>query len=61
MVLSPKGRVLREIDVLGKHPTNLAFGGSDGRTVFVTEAEKTRIVTFRVEHAGATWAKNYKN
>ncbi|MEL0096347.1 MAG: SMP-30/gluconolactonase/LRE family protein [Planctomycetaceae bacterium] len=61
VVLSPKGRVLREIDVLGKHPTNLAFGGSDGRTVFVTEAEKTRIVTFRVEHAGATWTKYYKN
>ena len=61
VVLSPKGKILREIDVLGKHPTNLAFGGSDGKTVFVTEAEKTRIVTFRVEHAGATWAKNYKN
>ena len=61
VVLSPKGKVLREIDVLGKHPTNLAFGGSDGKTVFVTEAEKTRIVTFRVEHAGATWTKIYKN
>ena len=60
VVLSPKGKLLREIDVLGKHPTNLAFGGSDGRTVFVTEAEKTRVVTFRVEHPGATWTKNYK-
>jgi len=60
VVLSPKGKILREIDVLGKHPTNLAFGGSDGKTVFVTEAEKTRIVTFRVEHAGATWTKIYK-
>jgi len=61
VVLSPKGKILREIDVLGKHPTNLAFGGSDGKTVFVTEAEKTRIVTFRVEHAGATWTTIYKN
>lgn len=60
VVLSPKGKLLREIDVLGKHPTNLAFGGSDGRTVFVTESEKTRLVTFRVEHPGATWSKIYK-
>ena len=59
VVLSPKGEILEEIDVLGKHPTNLAFGGPDGKTVFVTEAEKTRIVTFRVAHAGATWSKNY--
>ena len=61
VVLSPKGKILREIDVLGKHPTKLAFGGSDGKTVFVTEAEKTRIVTFRVDHAGATWTKIYQN
>tara|TARA_Y100001934_G_C12323953_1_gene761554 strand:- start:424 stop:1323 length:900 start_codon:yes stop_codon:yes gene_type:complete len=60
VVLSPKGKLLREIDVLGKHPTNLAFGGPDGKTVFVTEAEKTRLVTFRVEHPGATWSKIYK-
>lgn len=59
VVLSPKGELLHEIDVLGKHPTNVAFGGPDGRTVFVTEAEKTRLVTFRVEHPGATWSKNY--
>ncbi|MBA63981.1 MAG: gluconolactonase [Planctomycetaceae bacterium] len=61
VILNPEGVLLQEIDVLGKHPTNLAFGGSDGKTVFVTEAEKTRIVTFRVEHAGATWSKNYAN
>ena len=59
VILNPKGEILREIDVLGKHPTNLAFGGEDGKTVFVTEAEKTRLVTFRVENPGATWVRNY--
>ena len=59
VILSPKGKILQEIDVLGKHPTNLAFGGKDGKTVYVTEAEQKRIVTFRVEFAGATWLKNY--
>src|SRR6266852_4355181 len=28
-VVSPQGKVLREVDVLGKRPTNLCFGGPD--------------------------------
>ena len=32
-VLSPEGEVLREINVLGARPSNLCFGGPDGRTV----------------------------
>ena len=59
VIIDPKGEIIKEIDVLGKHPTNLAFGGKDGKTVFVTEAEKTRLVTFRVEYPGATWFRNY--
>ena len=31
--LSPKGDVLREIDVLGPHPTNICFGGEDLTTI----------------------------
>jgi sugar lactone lactonase YvrE len=55
--LSPKGEVLKEIDVLGKDPTNLCFGGPDGRTVYVTEAENRRIVQFRVDKPGREWAQ----
>lgn len=54
-VLNSEGKVIREIDVLGKHPTNLAFGGPDGCTVYVTEAEKKRVVAFRVEKPGLEW------
>ncbi len=53
--LSPNGEVLREIDVLGPHPTNLCFGGPDGRTVYVTEVEHGRIVHFRVDAPGQEW------
>jgi sugar lactone lactonase YvrE len=56
-VLSPKGEVLREIDVLGKSPSNLCFGGKDGRTVYVTEVEKQRLVQFRVEKPGQAWQR----
>ncbi|MFN0198418.1 MAG: SMP-30/gluconolactonase/LRE family protein [Planctomycetaceae bacterium] len=53
--MSPEGEILKEIDVLGKSPTNLCFGGKDGRTVYVTEAEKQRIVEFRADKPGLSW------
>ena len=54
-VLSPAGEVTREIDVLGPRPSNLCFGGPDGRTVYVTEVEHTRLVQFRVDRPGREW------
>ncbi|MGE0756395.1 MAG: SMP-30/gluconolactonase/LRE family protein [Pirellulaceae bacterium] len=53
--LTPSGDVLQEIDVLGKRPSNLCFGGPDGRTVYVTEVEHTRLVQFRVDRPGLEW------
>lgn len=55
--MSPDGAILREIDVLGKNPTNLCFGGPDGRTVYVTEVEHTRLVRFRVDRPGREWGR----
>jgi len=60
-VLSPKGEVLREIDVLGESPSNLCFGGPDGRTVYVTEVKKQRLVQFRVEKPGLSWQRLQKH
>lgn len=56
-VLSPAGKVLREIDVLGRFPSNLCFGGPDGRTVYVTEVEHRRLVQFRVDRPGLAWQR----
>lgn len=56
--LSPKGEVLQEIDVLGKQPSNLCFGGPDGKTVYVTEVEHRRLVQFRVDRPGLEWQQN---
>jgi sugar lactone lactonase YvrE len=56
-VVSPQGEVLRDIDVLGKRPSNLCFGGPDGRTVYVTEVEHTRLVQFRVDRPGLAWQR----
>ena len=58
--LTPQGEVLREVDVLGKSPSNLCFGGPDGRTVYVTEVEHTRLVQFRVDTPGLEWKRLQK-
>lgn len=55
--LTPAGEILQEIDVLGKSPTNICFGGPDGRTAYVTEAQHRRLVQFRVDHPGASWQR----
>lgn len=55
--LSPGGKVLKEIDVLGKKPSNICFGGPDGRTAYVTEVEFNRVVTFRVDAPGLAWKR----
>jgi gluconolactonase len=56
-VVSPQGEVLRTIPVLGSKPSNLCFGGPDGRTIYVTEVEHTRLVTFRTERPGLAWKR----
>jgi gluconolactonase len=61
VVVSPAGKILNEIDVLGKQPTNLCFGGPDGKTVYVTEVEHTRLVKFRVDRPGLSWKLWHRN
>ena len=55
--LSPAGEVLREVDVLGPSPTNICFGGPDGRTAYVSEAKECRLVQFRVDRPGLAWQR----
>nr|WP_324259881.1 SMP-30/gluconolactonase/LRE family protein [Cellvibrio fontiphilus] len=54
-VVSPQGTVLQRIKLKGEKPTNVAFGGADGKTVYVTLQERGAIETFRSEHAGREW------
>lgn len=55
--MTPQGVVLKEIGVLGTNPTNICFGGPDGRTAYVTEAEQRRLVQFRVDRPGLEWRR----
>lgn len=51
-VMTADGTVLREVQLKGKDPTNLAFGGGDGRTVFVTQRQGGFIEAFRTDQQG---------
>ena len=57
VVMTPAGEILREIDVLGLKPSNLCFGGPDGRTVYVTEVEHARLVRYRSDVPGLSFAR----
>ena len=46
--MTPEGKILREIGVLGRYPSNLTLG-DNGRMVYVTEVEFGRVVGFRVK------------
>ena len=58
--LSPGGDVLEEVELGGKGCTNLAFGGSDGRTCYVTVADRGNVESFRTDLPGRSW-KLYKD
>jgi sugar lactone lactonase YvrE len=54
-ILSPEGRVEREVQLKGKKCTNIAFGGADGRTCYVTIADHGNIERFRIGVPGRSW------
>lgn len=51
-IVSPRGRLLREVPLRGERPTNVAFGGPDGRSVFVTLQDRGAIEVFRSRYPG---------
>jgi sugar lactone lactonase YvrE len=53
--VSPTGELLKEIVLSGKLPSNIAFGGDDGKTVFVTLQDAGNIEAFQVEKPGREW------
>jgi len=58
--VSPAGKLIREIKLIGKNCSNICFGGKDGKTVYVTLQDKGNIETFNVEVAGREWKMMHK-
>ena len=53
--LSPAGEVLLEVQLTGKLCSNIAFGGPDGRTCYVTMADRGNVEVFRADLPGRSW------
>lgn len=51
-VISPDGRLLRQVSLPDSYVTNLCFGGPDLRTAFVTIAETGRLVALDWDEPG---------
>ena len=50
--VSPQGKILQEITLSGKTPSNIAFGGEKGNIAFLTLQDNGNIETFTVEYPG---------
>jgi sugar lactone lactonase YvrE len=52
LVVSPEGKTLQEVVLKGKKPSNIAFGGHDGKTCYVTMADRGCFETFTALYSG---------
>ena len=52
VLLSPKGKLLREIWLKGKQPSNITFGGPENKTCYITLQDRGCFETFRSEYPG---------
>jgi sugar lactone lactonase YvrE len=60
VILNPDGKEARRpVATVGKNPSNLTFGGPDGKTVFVTQADGGFVEFFRVDQPGREFCKPF--
>lgn len=54
-IVSPSGDLLGEVTLTGQYPTNVAFGGKQGRDVFVTMQKRGAIERFIAPFSGRSF------
>jgi sugar lactone lactonase YvrE len=54
-IVTPEGELVREVHLKGKNVSNIAFGGKDGRTCYVTLQDRKCVEVFRSEIPGKRW------
>ena len=55
--VSPSGEIVQEIQLKGKKPSNIAFGGKNGTTAYVTLQDRSYIETFEVSDPGQSFVR----
>lgn len=55
-IVTPDGKIEREVELKGKKVSNIAFGGYDGKTCYVTVQDRGNIEVFRSKTPGREWS-----
>jgi len=59
VIVDPSGAILKEIQLIGKKPSNIAFGGEDGKTCYVTMQDRGCIEQFPALNPGNYYAQTH--
>ncbi|HET8735701.1 MAG TPA: SMP-30/gluconolactonase/LRE family protein [Pricia sp.] len=59
VIASPDKKIIKEIHLKGKKPSNLTFGGPNGKTCFVTMADRGCFEKFEALHPGAFYGRTH--
>lgn len=54
-IISPNGELVQEIQLKGTKPSNISFGGPDGKTCYITLQDRGNIETFMAPNSGRSW------
>lgn len=57
VVISPEGKEIYEVKLIGKKPSNITFGGASGKTCYITMADRGCFETFEAKHKGAFYVR----
>lgn len=57
-VVSPTGKLIEEIKIKGHKPTNVAFGGKDGKTLYITCQDRGYIEMIETDFVGRSFRMN---
>jgi gluconolactonase len=52
LIINPKGDLVERVKIPGLHPTNVAFGGPDRNTLYVTEMDTGSVYRFSTDYPG---------
>jgi len=56
VMVSPAGQILRTIKTKGAKVSNICFGGSNGKTAYITLQDRGCLEKFKVKYPGREWA-----
>lgn len=56
-IVSPEAVLIKEVQLKGKKPSNIAFGGANGKTCYVTMADRGCFESLRADYAGAQYKR----